>query len=131
MLFWLLFSGKSVKIHPALSVHQYMARANDINNTECQRISLSVFGSVVNRSNRDTTYTVVNRSNRDTTYTVVNRSNRDTTYTVVNRSNRDTTYTVVNRSNRDTTYTVVNRSNRDTTYTVHTVYYGRIFCTFS
>ena len=37
LLFWFLFSSKSVEIHPALSVHptvyQYMARANDVNNT--------------------------------------------------------------------------------------------------
>ena len=32
----LLFSGKSVEIHPALSVHQYMARAKGVNNTESQ-----------------------------------------------------------------------------------------------
>ena len=39
LLFWLLFSGKSVEIHAAmlaLSVHQYMARPNDVNNTESQ-----------------------------------------------------------------------------------------------
>ena len=35
-LFWLLFAGKSVEIHSALSVHQYMARATDANNTESQ-----------------------------------------------------------------------------------------------
>ena len=35
-LFWPLFPCKSVEIHPALSVHQYMARANDVNNTESQ-----------------------------------------------------------------------------------------------
>ena len=35
-LFWPLFSCKSVEIHPALSVHQNMARVNDVNNTESQ-----------------------------------------------------------------------------------------------
>ena len=34
LLFSVLFSGKSIEIRPALSVHQYMARANDVNNTE-------------------------------------------------------------------------------------------------
>ena len=28
--------GKSVEIHPALSAHQYIARANNVNNTESQ-----------------------------------------------------------------------------------------------
>ena len=36
LLVWLLFSGESVEIHSALSVHRYMACANDINNTESQ-----------------------------------------------------------------------------------------------
>ena len=31
LLFWFLFSGKSVEIH-----YQYMAHANDVNNTESQ-----------------------------------------------------------------------------------------------
>ena len=36
LLFWLLCSGQSAEIHPALSVRQYMAHANDINNAESQ-----------------------------------------------------------------------------------------------
>lgn len=53
--FWLLFSGKRVEIHPALSVHQYIARANDVNNTKSQWNVFIRISSVVNRSNWDTT----------------------------------------------------------------------------
>ena len=52
---WLLFSGKSVEIHPALSVHQCMASANDVNYTVSQGNVFVRIRSVVNRSNRDTT----------------------------------------------------------------------------
>ena len=55
LLFWLLFSGESVEIHSALSVHLSMARANDVKNSESQINVFVRYVSVVNRSNRDTT----------------------------------------------------------------------------
>ena len=33
-VFWLLCFGNSFEIHPALTVHRYMARTNGVNNTE-------------------------------------------------------------------------------------------------
>ena len=43
LLFWLLCFGNSFEIHPALSVHRYMARTNDVNNSESQ---LNVFNLI-------------------------------------------------------------------------------------
>ena len=34
IVFLASLSGESIELHPALCVHHYMARANDVNNTE-------------------------------------------------------------------------------------------------
>ena len=45
-VFWPLFSGKSVEMHTALSVNQYMAHTNDVNSTAVSFCSVKCSGPV-------------------------------------------------------------------------------------